>query len=1096
MWGKRPFPAQPQIINQSHQACVGEPSFPNQPNSTKIHAMLTPKRARWLSLIFLIVTLLALLGLGVCQNRQDFLTRGIPTELPGPIAHAGTQVGLNVYLNQYDDAELAENLAQIAELGIQHIKQPFYFSDNFDWEEADRVITAVSNANLTLTPLLDGNPADHFAPPANPNDYAQWAGEFARRYGDQIQTYIIWDEPNLTTHWGNQPVNPAEYAALLTAASAAIRQADADAVIVAAPLAPNEETGPQNLADHLYLQQLYEEGADAAFDVAAGKPYGFHTGPDDRTTAHDTLNFSRLILIREVMTRNGDGDKALWAGNWGWNSLPTGWTGDPSVWGQTSAQEQADWTIAALDRASKEWPWAGVFFLENWEPDAPEDDAHWGFSLKRLMIEDLKIKESFAALPASIFNLQSSITYPGFHLASPDDPAQVFEGGWRFSPEFGADISETAEGEAPDTVTFTFWGTEAGLRVRRANFRARLNITVDGQPANALPQDENGAVLILTAADPNEDYLTLETVATNLEPGMHTMEIVANRGWDQWALNGFSVCYAPPSPVWLMRILAGTAVFSFLLAIYCATRAQWGYWLREKTRWYAGLSSKVQVGITAVTAAIVALTGWLTWGAEAAGMYRRLGDGAQLALTAGAAAVFYVAPSFYLYIAALLVLFLLIYFRPAWGVALIAFCIPFYVPPLPKAIFQFRFSPVEIFTLVTLGAWTLRSITDWRFRIDDSRLTIGDSKEISRGDAETQSRFKKSAKSAKSVDYSVLALVLVATVSLFFTERLGVATNEWRMVIVEPALFYLLLRGVKLQDREMWGVLDAFVLSGLVLALIGLWQYAFDPDSLITAEGGLMRVRSIFGSPNNLALYLGRILPLLAAMLLLGKENGTRRWLYSLFLLPMGVVVLLSFSKGALILGLPAAFLYIFWRWQQANGRSTWPWLILFGVLGVVAFAAVLQIPAIAGRLDPRSQTGFFRLNLWQASLNMVKAHPWFGVGLDNFLYAYRGRYILDAAWQEPNLNHPHNIFLDFSTRLGIFGLLTGFWLFGEAGRRLWRKAAGVTAVWQPILVGFGGALVAILFHGLVDHSFFLVDLAYGFMLILGTAVWLEKKTE
>jgi O-antigen ligase len=284
------------------------------------------------------------------------------------------------------------------------------------------------------------------------------------------------------------------------------------------------------------------------------------------------------------------------------------------------------------------------------------------------------------------------------------------------------------------------------------------------------------------------------------------------------------------------------------------------------------------------------------------------------------------------------------------------------------------------------------------------------------------------------------------------------------------------------------------VLSGLVLALFGLWQYAFIPDSLITAEGGLMRVRSIFGSPNNLALYLGRILPLLAAMLLLGKENGQRRWFYTLFLVPMGVAVLLSFSKGALILGLPAAFLYIFWRWQQANGRSTWPWLILFGILGVVAFAIAMQIPAIAGRLDPRSQTGFFRLNLWQASLNMVKAHPWFGVGLDNFLYAYRGRYILDAAWQEPNLNHPHNIFLDFSTRLGILGLLTGFWLFWEAGKRLWRKAERVTAVWQPILVGFGGSLLAILFHGLVDHSFFLVDLAYGFMLVLGTAVWLEDK--
>jgi hypothetical protein len=33
-------------------------------------------------------------------------------------------------------------------------------------------------------------------------------------------------------------------------------------------------------------------------------------------------------------------------------------------------------------------------------------------------------------------------------------------------------------------------------------------------------------------------------------------------------------------------------------------------------------------------------------------------------------------------------------------------------------------------------------------------------------------------------------------------------------VILEPILFYLLLRGVRLKDGEMWVVLDAFVLSG------------------------------------------------------------------------------------------------------------------------------------------------------------------------------------------------------------------------------------------------------------------------------------------
>ena len=126
----------------------------------------------------------------------------------------------------------------------------------------------------------------------------------------------------------------------------------------------------------------------------------------------------------------------------------------------------------------------------------------------------------------------------------------------------------------------------------------------------------------------------------------------------------------------------------------------------------------------------------------------------------------------------------------------------------------------------------------------------------------------------------------------------------------------------------------------------------------------------------------------------------------------------------------------------------------------------------------------------------MVRQHPLFGVGLDNFLYAYRGRYILDAAWQEPNLNHPHNIFLDFATRLGLLGLLAGGWLFVNLGQQL-KKAYGVvtaaaTAEWHPVVVGLIGTLAAILAHGLVDHSFFLVDLAFVFYLVLGTAVWLN----
>lgn len=1019
------------------------------------------RRARVLTLFWLAAAAVALLSMGAVQARHAYLTRGIPHGLPAPIGHAGVEPGLNVYLHQYAGAELDEQLARIAATGVRTVKQSFYFSQAFDWAEADRLITAVSQHNLILVPLLDGNPADSFAQP-NIAEFAAWTGEFAARYGHQLQHYIIWDEPNLTTHWGGQPVNPAAYAALLSAAAAAVRAADGNAVIVAAPLAPTIETGPQNLADPLFLQQLYEEGADAAFDIVAAKPYGFHTGPDDRHVELNSTNFSRVILLREVMERNGDDGKAIWAGNWGWNALPPDWAGAPSIWGNVSETQQAEFTSAGLARAQQEWPWMGMMFLESWQPDAPPDDPRWGFHIAG--------RETAGALTRFLAATNPSVAWPGFHFAAPDEPAQRYIGGWRFSPEFGADVGRQPDEQLyGDRVTFTFWGTDVGLRVRRANFRARFYVTVDGQPANALPRDENGATLILTTADPGEDYITTELVATRLEPGVHVLEVVASRGWDQWALNGFSVAYHPPQTAvttagWL---LTATTVLALVLAVSSARKAAWGNWFRRARVRYHRLEHGWQLALTWGAAALVTLAGWLTWNEQMGGLYRRLGDGGQLALTAAAASLFYVAPSFVLTAVALICLLILLAFRPAWGLALVAFAFPFYVMPVLKPIFHYRFSPVEIFMLATLAAFIVSRLASHGLRLTSHGL-----------------RF---------TDYAVLTFFLVATASLLFTQRLDVASNEWRMVILEPALFYVVLRGIRPSEKEMWTILDAFVLSGLVVALVGLWQYGFDRDSLITAEGGLLRLKSFYGSPNNVGLYLGRITPFLAAMALLGvAENGRRRWLYACALLPIGLALLLTFSKGAIFLGLPAAFLFVFWQWQRLNGRRTWPWLIAFVLLGLLGVAAIQASPALAGRLGLFGETGLFRLNLWHASLNMIADHPLWGVGLDNFLYAYRGRYIFEAAWRDPNLSHPHNLLLDFGARLGLLGLVAGLWLLAMLPYTLWQSRRRPRR-WLPVWVGIGAAFGQMVAHGLVDHSFFLVDLAFVFYLLLGTAVWLEQ---
>jgi O-antigen ligase len=378
------------------------------------------------------------------------------------------------------------------------------------------------------------------------------------------------------------------------------------------------------------------------------------------------------------------------------------------------------------------------------------------------------------------------------------------------------------------------------------------------------------------------------------------------------------------------------------------------------------------------------------------------------------------------------------------------------------------FSVVEIAVLLCLVSWLIQQVLRARTR-HEQRATLF---------------------SLLSLDWAMLFFVAAAFASLFVATVQGAALREFRIIVLEPALFYLMLRTTRLDRQARWRIVDAFVLGAVGVALVGLYQYLFTAD-IITAEAGLRRLKSVYGSPNNVGLYLGRALPVLVAMVLFGRHR-LRRWLYGIGVLFGVPAILLSFSKGALLFGVPASLLAL---GALAGGR--WLWAALGTLVATaLAFIPILRTPRFTSVFDLQSGTSFFRLNLWRSTLEMIRDHPWLGVGLDNFLYAYRGRYIRPAAWQEPNLSHPHNIVLDYWSRLGLLGLAAGLWLQAA----FWRLALPLRRLADPderaLALGLMASMVDLLAHGLVDNSYFLVDLAFAFCLTLALVVELAGKAE
>jgi O-antigen ligase len=356
----------------------------------------------------------------------------------------------------------------------------------------------------------------------------------------------------------------------------------------------------------------------------------------------------------------------------------------------------------------------------------------------------------------------------------------------------------------------------------------------------------------------------------------------------------------------------------------------------------------------------------------------------------------------------------------------------------------------------------------------------------------------------RGLDLAVLALVGLALAATLAAESFGISLRELHVVIWDAAAFYAFVRLIPSLDagkqaqqpnaqRLTWSVVDAFALGTTLMALYAIYQFFFT-DLAITAEG-VHRALGVYGSPNNLALLLDRAAPILIAVVLMPRPataregaspNGglrPRRMLYALALVPILSALLLTFSRGALLLGMPAAVLFI---GIVRGGRFLWAALGVL-IVGGVGLLPLFGTDRFRSMLDTSAGTGFFRLRLWQSAWNMLRDHPWLGVGLDNFLYQYRTRYILPDAWQEPNLSHPHNIVLDFGTRLGLGGIVILVWLqiaFWRLATGLYRRLpeGGVRA----LTLGLMASMVATLAHGLVDNAFFLVDLAFIFFMTLG----------
>ena len=339
--------------------------------------------------------------------------------------------------------------------------------------------------------------------------------------------------------------------------------------------------------------------------------------------------------------------------------------------------------------------------------------------------------------------------------------------------------------------------------------------------------------------------------------------------------------------------------------------------------------------------------------------------------------------------------------------------------------------------------------------------------------------------------WPLFALVAAGVLSMSFAESPGVAAKEllrW----IELLLVYLAATNLVRDHRNLRIIVGAILVAASAESLLGAVQFftRIGPPSF--AVGRFLRAYGTFGQPNPFAGYLGMVLPLALALVVVWR--GARRdWLWRGSLGALAIVgsaLLMSMSRGAWM-GLAAALLV---GAAIVNRRAAIAALAVTG-LGTLALSleSLQLLPAfIAQRIA--SVSGYFRIfdargvqpspdtwaivermAHWQAGWEMLLDNPLVGVGPGHYPLAYAAYAIL-PYWKDP-LGHAHNIYLHIGAELGLVGLLAylaclASWMLLGVRRSAAVDPSERAGLARALSVGVLGCLVAAAVHNIFDNLY------------------------
>lgn len=284
-------------------------------------------------------------------------------------------------------------------------------------------------------------------------------------------------------------------------------------------------------------------------------------------------------------------------------------------------------------------------------------------------------------------------------------------------------------------------------------------------------------------------------------------------------------------------------------------------------------------------------------------------------------------------------------------------------------------------------------------------------------------------------------------------------------------------------------LLQALLAGTTLVAIQGIREYA-----QMKSQDATWRIFAGWVQPNAVAAMF--LIGLFVGLALLANAERTEALLVGGASILIGIALVLTQSKGALLMGGVSGivFMVLAWRW---GGRSA---VIRPLAVGAILFGSVLMISisqrspsgpnagSAINRITDVAKTGEqsagFRSNLWKGTGSILAAHP-IGVGLGVY------RYYSAMSGLTTQTIFAHQSYLQLAVEASPIAPILLIAFFGLWGWHMLRISKTIPTSQNLMRAGVLCAVLAFLLHSLIDSDIYYFGIQYSIFILVGIGLLL-----